>query len=917
MGAGAASTAVSAMPSRAPYAPTITGVTPGNGRLTVTFTEGNNGGCATSTLRWSTNGGASWTSRSTDSTASPLVITGLVNGTTYPVKVQMVNQNGNGDPSLPVDGVPSTTPGAPTIGSITSGNRTLTVAVTAPSDNGGDAITYYEYSLNNGSTWAAEATAVSTGSFTVSSLTNGTAYSVRIRAVNGRGAGTASASASGTPSTVPGMPAITSVTPGNGLVDVAFSLGANGGASISNLQYSIDDGATWTVRDPASITSPLTITGLVNGVTYPIRVRAVNVNGPGTSSRTSGTPATAPEKPTITRIVPGDGSLTVEFEPPSDNGGAVINNYSYAVDGGGWVNLSPQTTDSPITITGLPNGTDASITLAAINSQGRGAASDPVVGNPATVPGTPTISGPTLGDGSININWYVIDDGGRAVTSVDYSLNDGDTWTNVPGDATPVVVTGLSNGTTYDVRIRVRNVIGISTVSARRQLTPASPPAAPTIGAIARGNGALTVNFSAGFDGGSAVTNWEYSTDGGTTWTTPSPAVVASPLEITGLLNGTTYPVKVRGVNSQGSGTASASVSGTPATVAAAPTITSITSGDGSASAAFTLGAANGAAATNVEYSVDNGLSWTARNPASTSSPLLVPGLENGVPYQVRLRAVNAMGTGSQGSAVSVTPARIPDAPTITAATGENGRAVIAFTPNGDGGSAITNYAWSSDNGVTWTVRSPASTIGPIIITGLTNGTTYPIKLKAINNVGESDASTTLDALPSGPPLAPTITTITGSNGTLSVAFTAGGTGGASITAYQASTDGGATWSAVSGVTSPLSITSLVNGVTYPVAIRAVNSRGPGAASSTENGVPATTPDAPQITQVISASGAVDVAFSLGGNGGAPITNIAWSIDGGDTWTVRSPISTAGPLRLTGLANGTTYPVRIRAINDI
>ncbi|MFM8602095.1 MAG: fibronectin type III domain-containing protein [Actinomycetota bacterium] len=917
MGAGAASAAVSGVPSRVAYAPSITGITPGNGRLTVTFTEGSNGGAATSTLRWSVNGGASWTSRQTAGTASPLVITGLTNGTTYPVKVQMVNQNGNGDPSLPVDGTPSTTPGAPTIASVTPGNRSLTVAVTAPSDNGGDAIANYEYSLNNGATWAAEATAVSSGSFTVSSLTNGTTYAVKVRAVNGRGAGTASASSSGTPSTVPGMPAITSVTPGNGQVDVAFSLGASGGAAVTNLQYSIDDGATWSVRNPVSTASPLTITGLVNGVTYPIRLRAVNTNGPGVSSRASGTPATAPDKPTITRIVPGDGTLTVEFEPPADNGGAVITNYAYSVDGGSFVVLSPASVNSPLTVTGLTNGTDASVVVAAINSQGRGASSDPVTGNPATLPGAPTISGPTVGDGTLNINWYVIDDGGRPVTSVDYSLNDGDTWTNVPGDSSPVVVTGLSNGTTYDVRLRVRTAIGASGESARRQLTPASPPSAPTIGSVARADGALTVNFSAGFDGGSAVTNWEYSTDGGSNWVTPSPSVTASPINITGLSNGVTYPVKVRGVNARGSGTASTSVNGTPATVAAAPTISSITGGDGTASVAFTLGAANGASVTNLEYSVNDGLSWTARNPASTAGPLLLSGLENGTPYRVRLRAVNAMGTGSQGAAVSVTPARVPDAPTITAATGENGRAVIAFSPNGDGGSAITNYAWSSDNGVTWTVRSPASTVGPIIITGLTNGTTYPVRLKAINNVGQSAESAASDALPSGPPLAPTITSVTGSNGTLSVAFTAGATGGAQVTSYQASTDGGATWSDTAALSSPLTLSGLVNGVTYSVAIRAVNSRGPGAASSTENGVPATVPDALQITQVISASGAVDIAFSLGGNGGSPISNIAWSIDGGDNWTVRSPASTAGPLRLTGLTNGTTYPVRIRAINDI
>jgi titin len=915
IGAGTQSAATAGTPSRAPYAPTITSVAPGNGRLTLSFTQGDNGGAAATNVRWSTDGGITWTTRSPASVTSPLIVTGLTNGAAYQLKLQLVNARGTGDSSNPASGTPSTTPGAPTVSSITPGNRSLTVGVTAPADNGGDAITNYEYSLNNGATWSAESTAVATGSFTVSSLTNGTSYPVRIRAVNGRGTGAQSAAVNGTPSTVPTMPAIASVTPGDGLVDVAFALGGNGGAAVTNMEYSVDDGATWTVRNPASTTSPLTVTGLTNGVTYPIRLRAVNVNGPGVSSRTSGTPATAPDKPTITRILPGDTSLTVEFEPPADNGGAVVTNYAYSVDGGGFVLLSPASVDSPLVITGLTNGTDASIVVAAVNSQGQGASSDPVTGNPATVPGAPTISGPTVGDGTININHYVLDDGGRAVTAIDYSLDDGDTWTTVPGDSSPVVVTGLSNGTAYDVRIRARNAIGTGPASSSRQLTPASPPAAPMIGSLVRGNGQLTVNFTAGFDGGSAITNIEHSVDGGTTWTTPDPASTASPLVITGLSNGVTYPVKVRGVNAQGPGAASTSVNGTPATVAGAPTISSVTAGDASASVAFSLGAANGAAVSNIEYSVDNGVTWTVRNPASTASPLPLPGLTNGTPYQVRLRAVNAMGTSSQSTAVSVTPARAPDAPTVTSATGENGRVVIAFAPNDDGGSAISNYSYSVDDGVTWTTLSPATTVGPIVVTGLTNGTSYAVRLKAINSVSASPQSAAVTALPSGPPLAPTITSVTGSDGALAIAFTAGATGGAAISAYQVSTDGGSTWAAVNGTTSPLAVTGLINGVSYSVAIRAVNSRGPGAASSAESGVPATVPDAPQITQVISASGAVDVAFSLGGNGGSTITNIEYSTDGGDTWTTRSPASTAGPLRLTGLTNGTTYPVRIRALN--
>ena len=100
-----------------------------------------------------------------------------------------------------------------------------------------------------------------------------------------------------------------------------------------------------------------------------------------------------------------------------------------------------------------------------------------------------------------------------------------------------------------------------------------------------------------------------------------------------------------------------------PATAPAAPTALVATAGDGSASIAFTAGADNGAAITNYEYSVNNGTSWTTRNPASVGSPVSITGLTNGTTYQVKLRAINSAGSGAASDAVSVTPAVTPIPP--------------------------------------------------------------------------------------------------------------------------------------------------------------------------------------------------------------------------------------------------------------
>ncbi|NLB66144.1 MAG: fibronectin type III domain-containing protein, partial [Lentisphaerae bacterium] len=87
---------------------------------------------------------------------------------------------------------------------------------------------------------------------------------------------------------------------------------------------------------------------------------------------------------------------------------------------------------------------------------------------------------------------------------------------------------------------------------------PISEPSAPTITGITPGNAQLEVAFSApGDDGGSEITDYKYSTDGGTTWKSAGKAT--SPLTITtvssgsgALVNGTTYSVRIRAVNAAG-----------------------------------------------------------------------------------------------------------------------------------------------------------------------------------------------------------------------------------------------------------------------------------------------------------------------------------------------------------------------------
>lgn len=90
----------------------------------------------------------------------------------------------------------------------------------------------------------------------------------------------------------------------------------------------------------------------------------------------------------------------------------------------------------------------------------------------------------------------------------------------------------------------------------------------------------------------------------------------------------------------------------------------------------------------------------------------------------------------------------VPNPPTSLSATAGNGQISIAFSAGSDGGSAITNYQYSLD-GTNYTAFSPTDASSPVVVTGLTNGTSYTIYLKSVNANGVSaTASSSVTATP-------------------------------------------------------------------------------------------------------------------------------------------------------------------------
>jgi len=187
-----------------------------------------------------------------------------------------------------------------------------------------------------------------------------------------------------------------------------------------------------------------------------------------------------------------------------------------------------------------------------------------------------------------------------------------------------------------------------------------------------------------------------------------------------------------------------------------------------------------------------------------------------------------------------------PEPPTSLSATALSTTSIsVAFTAGGANGSPITNYKYAlSTNGGSsygsFTALDPADATSPITISGLTAATTYHIKLKAVNDMGDSVESSATSVSTLAVPDAPTgLSASNATPTTVDISFTAGANNGFAITNYQyaLSTDGGSTYGSFTALnpadaTSPITITGLTHSTTYHVKLKAVNSGGAGPESA-------------------------------------------------------------------------------------
>jgi len=280
---------------------------------------------------------------------------------------------------------PAVAPGAPIIGTATAGSGSATVGWAPPLDDGGTRVSDYTVLAYRGTTLEATAWADATErTAEVPGLTPGVAYTFTVVARNFKGTGPESARSTVVvpTATAPGEPLPGSVTSGNQWAQIRWSAPVStGGSAITGyvVRVSSNGQVVRTVTAAATARS-VRVDRLGNGTLYSVSIAARNAVGTGpevVAPVVFAPRAERPGAPVVTGASAGRGSMTVRWAAPASNGGASVTGYEIRVYVRGVLQRTVPASASSrsLVVTNLLPGTPHTMTVTAVNSVGRGAAS--------------------------------------------------------------------------------------------------------------------------------------------------------------------------------------------------------------------------------------------------------------------------------------------------------------------------------------------------------------------------------------------------------------------------------------------------------------------------------------------------------------------------------------------------------------
>ena len=490
-----------------------------------------------------------------------------------------------------------------------------------------------------------------------------------------------------------------------------------------------------------------------------------------------------------------------------------------------------------------------------------------------------------------------------------------------------------------------------------------SAPGTPSSVTLSRADGTVTASWPA--VSGATKYHVTYSADGGGSWHAP----VSNHTNITANSltfdadNGKSYIVGVRAGNDndQWSGWRNSLSAGpyqpeptpAPQPPSAVASVT-VTRADGKLTASWP--AVSTATHYHVTYTVNGSGNWSLAALNHTSSSIDIGGVDNAKTYVVGVRAGNADGWSGWVNSPAIgpytppqptptptptttptpeptpTPAPQPTPPATPAGlTATAADQSVALAWNDPANSSITGYEYQYRYaGVAWSAwtdvaDSDADTTSHTV-TGLTNGTEYRFKVRAVNAAGSGAAAPNaapwyVAATPVAPepPTPPTSITVTRADGAITASWPAvSGATGYTIT-YSAVGNGNWTTAASNQARNSITIAGLNNDYTYLVGASASNAAGQSASSVSPAAGPYSNkaPLPPPSVTILRADGELTAFWNSGY--GAESYHVTYTSDNGKSWSLaaeRLPVGNgATEITIKNLDNAKHYTVGVRARN--
>ena len=416
----------------------------------------------------------------TNTSATGYFDTGVINGETYYYVVTAVNSYGESAYSDEQRLLIANTPLAPTNLNGTFGDQQVTLTWDAADGRGFEVTNYTIYRKDPGASSYVAIATVNTTSFTDVGLANGETYRYVVTAHSIIGESPYSDFFEITPATVPGAPENLTITLRNSKILLSWSKPVdNGGFPVLyyNIYRSEASADSFVLYDYTYAKTYLD-SQVDFGKTYYYRVTAVNVIGESDpSTEVNISPAANPSYPLNLRATLSNGSVVLEWDAPTDNGGSPITYYRIyrsTVENGLYVNIgvSENTTyvDDFISL-----GVTYYYVITAVNVAGESSYSPEVSIQYVTPPTTPTELVALATDELVTLAWISTSEDHSPATHFEVyrAVNGSDDFTLVgTTNTTYFIDRDVQINVTYSYYVVAVNDYGKSDPSAIVEATP-------------------------------------------------------------------------------------------------------------------------------------------------------------------------------------------------------------------------------------------------------------------------------------------------------------------------------------------------------------------------------------------------------------------------------------------------------------